>query len=91
VTATLLAQQWLVDLIASRAEAMPRQAVVTLLNLGATPIHGAPLSRMFAITNVPEIAAVLDRRSALKLGRPQFLFDIPVRTVIGGRTAKGAL
>src|SRR6516225_1911221 len=71
---------------------MPRQAVATLLNLSAAPIHGAPSTCvLLAITNVPEIAAVFDWRSALKLSGPQLVFDVPMRVPVTGWVAKGTL
>src|SRR5262249_23770415 len=45
VTATMLTQQRLVDLITSEREAVPRQSIARLLNLSAAPIHGAASPR----------------------------------------------
>src|SRR5262249_43275177 len=42
MAAALLAQQGLIDLVAGQREAVRRQAFTPWLNLGATPIHGAP-------------------------------------------------
>src|SRR5262249_28847572 len=47
--------------------------------------------RRLAVANVAEIAAVFDRRSALELRGPTFLFNIPTRTRVARRVAKGAL
>jgi len=46
---------------------------------------------LLAIANVPEIAPISDRRGALELGRPQLVFDVPVRIPVTGRIAERAL
>jgi hypothetical protein len=46
---------------------------------------------LLAITNVPEIAAVLDWRGALELGGPELLFNIPVGAPISRWIEEGTL
>jgi hypothetical protein len=46
---------------------------------------------LLAITNVAKIAAIFDRGRVAKLAGPEFLVDIPTRTMVGGRIAEGAL
>jgi len=91
VTTTLLAQQRLIDLVPGQREAMPRQTIMTLLDLGAAPIHSALSTRVLAVAGMAAIAAVLDWRSALELGVPQFMFDVPMRIPVTGRIAEGTL
>jgi len=50
-----------------------------------------PLSYLLAITDVAEIAAVLDRGRSLELAGPELLLDVPVRPTVTGRIAEGAL
>jgi hypothetical protein len=49
------------------------------------------LSHTLAITNVAEIASVLDWRSILELGGPELLLNVPMRTTISRRIEEGTL
>jgi hypothetical protein len=46
---------------------------------------------MLAIADVAEVTQILNRRSALELGGPKFLFNVPMRTTIRGRIKEGTL
>ena len=50
------------------------------------------MARVFAITDVTEVAAVFDRRRGLELTCVRELqLDIPMRAMLGGRIEKGTL
>ena len=70
---------------------MQSETFTEWLDLSATPIHSALSTRLLAITDVAEIAAVLDRGRVPQLAGAEFLVDVPVRTPVTRRIAKGAL
>src|SRR6516164_1448893 len=70
---------------------MPRKMIAGLLDLSAAPVHSAASSCLLAVADVTEIAAILDRRGALKLGVAQLLLDVPMRIPVTGWIAERTL
>src|SRR5262249_12712326 len=79
------------DLEAVEAETVQRKTFTIRFNLGATPVHGAPLSCVLAITNVAAIAGVLDRWRVAQFGWPEFAFDSPARDSVRRRIEEPTL
>src|SRR5262249_61405412 len=89
--ADLFTQPRTIDFKPIEPETVHRETFAIRLDLSAAPKHGAPLSRMLAVADVADIAAVFDWRSALELGGPQLVFDVPGRTMIRRRATESAL
>jgi hypothetical protein len=91
MAAALLPQAGAISFEAVERETVQRQRRALRLELCASPKrHGAP-SPTLAVADMAEIAAILDWRGALELGRPQLLLDVPMRTTISRRIEEGAL